>query len=134
MTRHNSLLHEFVNYIPNALEDGMLYVSIPFATVVHRCCCGCGNEVVTPLDPTDWQMTFDGKTVSLFPSIGNWGLACQSHYWIYGDQVRWARQLSRFEIKTGRAIDRIRKACRRGRLWQFLWRLVPKRLKRMTRS
>ncbi len=134
MTRINLLNHEFVNYIPNSLDKGVVYVSIPFATVVHLCCCGCGNEVVTPLDPTDWQMTFDGKSVSLSPSIGNWSLGCQSHYWIYRNQVRWARHLSMFEIKTGRTLGRIRKAWRFGRVWQFLWRQLPRRFRRVTKS
>ena len=87
MTRINSLRHEFVSYIPEALYDGVLYVSIPFATVMHRCCCGCGNEVVTPLDPTDWQMTFDGRQCPfphrlatgaflVNPTIGSIGIRC----------------------------------------------------------
>lgn len=134
MTRIKSLKHEFVTYIPDALDDGVLYVSIPFATLVHKCCCGCGNEVVTPLDPTDWEMTFDGKSVSLSPSIGNWSLACQSHYWIFRNRVCWVRRLSDFEIKTGRAIDRIKKKWRFGRRWQSLWRVVHRRLRKMTRS
>ena len=130
MTRIKSLRHEFVNYIPEALDDDVLYVSIPFTTVVHRCCCGCGNEVVTPLDPADWQMTFDGKSVSLSPSIGNWGLACQSHYWVYRNQVRWARRHSTFEIKAGRALDCIGKALRGGRFW----RAIQRRLRPRSRS
>ena len=134
MTRIKSLRLEFVNYVPEALDDGVLYVSIPFTTVVHRCCCGCGNEVVTPLDPTDWEMTFDGKSVSLSPSIGNWGLACQSHYWVYRNQVRWARRHSMFEIKAGRALDRIAKALRTGRKWQSVWRKFPRQFRRKTRS
>ena len=94
MTRIKSLRLEFVNYAPEALDDGVLYVSIPFTTVVHRCCCGCGNEVVTPLDPTDWEMTFDGKSVSLSPSIGNWGLVVQ-HLSIEG-----CRRLGRGGLET----------------------------------
>ena len=94
MTRINSLRHEFVEFIPDAVDEGVLYVSITFCTVIHRCGCGCGSEVVTPLDPSDWKMTFDGKTVSLYPSIGNWSLACQSHYWIHENRVRWARPMS----------------------------------------
>ena len=134
MTRIKSLKHEFVNYIPDALDDGALYVSIPFATVVHRCCCGCGSEVVTPLDPTDWEMIFDGKSVSLYPSIGNWSLACQSHYWICRNQVRWVRRLSIYEIKTGRTLNRIRKAWCFGRVWRFVWRQLPKRFRQVARS
>ena len=133
MTRINSLTHEFIDYIPDTLDEGVLYVSIPFATVMHRCCCGCGNEVVSPLDPTDWQMTFDGKSVSLSPSIGNWSLPCQSHYWVYRNQVLWARRISLFEIKTGRAFERIRKAWHRGRNWQSFWRVFPGGVRRMTR-
>ncbi len=71
MKRETALTHEFVEYIPEHLKDGTVYVSIPFATAAHKCCCGCGKEVVTPLTPTDWQLTFDGETISLEPSIGN---------------------------------------------------------------
>lgn len=130
MTRINSLQHEFVDYIPDDLSNGVLYVSIPFATVVHKCCCGCGNEVVTPLDPAEWEMTFDGKSLSLSPSIGNWGLACQSHYWIHRNQVQWARRLSKYEIKAGRSLDRLRKARPFGDAWVSLWRFLLKWLRR----
>jgi Family of unknown function (DUF6527) len=98
--------HEFVEYVPAEPEAGTLYVSIPFATAVHKCACGCGQEVVTPLSPTDWQLTFDGQKVSLNPSIGNWSFPCQSHYWITRDRVRWARHMSRREIDAGRQRDR----------------------------
>ena len=99
MTRINSLRHDFVSHIPDVLDDGVLYISIPFTSATHRCCCGCGIEVVTPIDPTGWEMTFDGKSVSLWPSIGNWSLACQSHYWIERNQVRWARCYSMRRIE-----------------------------------
>ena len=45
------LRHEFVDFVPKRLDDGVLYVSIRFGTAVHRCACGCGEEVVTPLGP-----------------------------------------------------------------------------------
>ena len=32
MTRINSLRHDFVNHIPDVLDDGVLYVSIPFTS------------------------------------------------------------------------------------------------------
>ena len=59
------LKHEFVEFIPEHLPEGTIYVSIRFATASHKCCCGCGKEVVTPLSPTDWKLTFDGETISL---------------------------------------------------------------------
>ncbi len=98
--------HEFVDFIPETLEERTLYVSITYATVVHRCFCGCGSEVVTPLSPTDWQLTFDGKTVSLSPSIGSWSLSCRSHYWIRRDRVEWAAQWSDRQIEAARMQDR----------------------------
>ena len=59
MKQPTVLAFEFVQAIPEKLEDGTLYVSMDYATVVHKCCCGCGREVVTPLSPTDWKLTFD---------------------------------------------------------------------------
>lgn len=106
MKRTVTLTHEFVEYIPDDLEDGTVYVSMPLATAVHKCCCGCGNEVVTPLSPTDWKLIFDGISISLTPSIGNWNFACQSHYWIRHNRVEWARRWSREEIDAGRVYDR----------------------------
>ena len=96
------LKHEFVEFIPDDLEEGTIYVSIRFATASHLCCCGCGDKVVTPIRPTDWKLIFDGKTISLDPSIGNWSFACKSHYWIRNNKVRWAAPWSKEEIDAGR--------------------------------
>jgi hypothetical protein len=107
MRREIVLKHEFVEFIPDKLEDGIVYVSIPYATVAHKCCCGCGMEVVTPLSPTDWKLIFDGETISLDPSIGNWSFDCKSHYWIRRDRVRWAERWSREKIEAARTYERI---------------------------
>ncbi|MGZ4753422.1 MAG: DUF6527 family protein [Acidimicrobiia bacterium] len=107
--RRNQLRHEFVEFIPSVQEDGVLYISIEFATAVHRCCCGCGEKVVTPISPTDWKLTYDGRTVSLTPSIGSWGLKCQSHYWVRNNRVEWAPRMSRDRIDAGRRRARIAK-------------------------
>jgi hypothetical protein len=109
MKRQTRLRHEFVEYVPDVLEDGTIYISVPFATAIHKCCCGCGNQVVTPLSPTDWKLVFDGVSVSLDPSIGNWSFPCQSHYWIRRNSVAWAPKWSRREIEQARASDRDRK-------------------------
>jgi len=110
MTRTTILRPEFVKAIPDTLNDGTLYVSIEYATVAHKCCCGCGLEVVTPLSPTDWKFTYDGVSISLFPSIGNWNFKCQSHYWIDASRVVWADQWSGDMVAAGRARDRNAKA------------------------
>ena len=107
------LRHEFVDYVPEHLKDGVLYVSIQFGTVIHRCACGCGEEVVTPLGPAEWRLTYDGRTISLAPSIGNWSLQCRSHYWIDKGRVRWARSFSADEVV------RVRQKARKRRVGYY---------------
>jgi hypothetical protein len=99
------LAYEFVEYLPTELKDRTLYVSMAYATAAHKCVCGCGNEVVTPLSPTDWQLLFDGVSISLTPSIGNWNFPCRSHYWVRNNKIVWARSWSQQEIETGRLHD-----------------------------
>jgi len=106
LKRETALQHEFVEHIPDYLHDGVLYVSIPYAIVAHKCCCGCGNEVITPLSPTDWRLLFNGESISLDPSIGNWSFPCKSHYWITENKARWAPRWSQKKIDTGRALER----------------------------
>lgn len=96
------LSHKFVKNIPDTIENGVVYVSVDYSTAIHKCCCGCGNEVVTPLSPTDWKLSFDGETISLYPSIGNWSLPCQSHYWITDNEVEWAPKWTKRQIERGR--------------------------------
>ena len=79
---------EFVKSVPEELEDGVIYISMEYRTAIHKCCCGCGEQVVTPFSPKGWKLTFDGR-VSLHPSIGNWSFPCQSHYWIILNEVKW---------------------------------------------
>lgn len=78
---------QFVDYMPDAINQGILYVSMRYAVVIHLCACGCGEKVVTPLSPNDWKLTFDGESISLYPSIGNWDFPCRSHYWIKHNRV-----------------------------------------------
>lgn len=100
------MTHEFVEFIPDNLEKEKIYISIKYNIVTHSCCCGCGNEVVTPISPTDWQLTYYGNSISLHPSIGNWNFDCKSHYWIKKNQVQWSYEWSDEEIKAGREKDK----------------------------
>jgi hypothetical protein len=109
MIKHLHLTHRFVRSIPKDLEPGVLYLSMEYATAIHSCCCGCGNQVVTPLSPTDWQMYFDGISVSLTPSIGNWSFPCRSHYFITKGKIIEAAQWNKTQIQSGRKQDRINK-------------------------
>ena len=99
------LAYKFVEFIPRELEPNTIYVSITYATAIHNCCCGCGNRVVTPLSPADWRLIFDGRTISLEPSIGNWNFPCHSHYWIRNNRVVWPDEWSDEEVAVGRKRD-----------------------------
>src|SRR5271170_515158 len=99
------LTNKFVEFIPRELEANTIYVSIPYATVIHNCCCGCGNRVVTPLSPADWKLIFDGRSISLEPSIGNWSYPCRSHYWIRNNFVVWSDQWSDEQVDAVRKND-----------------------------
>lgn len=84
-----TMTFKFVEFMPQELNEGVLYISMEYATVIHLCACGCGYKVVTPLSPDDWNLTFNGESVSLSPSIGNWNFECRSHYWVIRNDVRW---------------------------------------------
>ncbi|SRR5574344_326347 len=85
--------HIFVETIPREIQENMLYISIKYGTAIHKCLCGCGNEIVTPFDEKNgWILSYNGKTVSLSPSIGNWNLPCHSHYWIRNNDIIWANK------------------------------------------
>lgn len=110
MIVHNILEHRFVRNIPEELEPGVLYVSMEYGMVSHSCACGCGEEVTTPLTPTDWHLVYDGEAVTLNPSVGNWNLACRSHYVIRRGHVIEAGPWSEREVAAERARDRASKA------------------------
>ncbi len=97
----------FVQYVPDRLEPGVLYISERFRTCSHLCCCGCGEEVVTPLSEAEWKLTRQGELVSLWPSVGNWDYACQSHYVIERNQVRWAGRMSTRDIARVKQRDEL---------------------------
>ena len=99
--------HKFVELIPEQKEmvDGVIYVSLKYDTAIHNCMCGCGEQVVTPLSPIDWKLTYNGESVSLYPSIGNWEFKCRSHYWIKKGAVVWAQDWSTERIEANRDQD-----------------------------
>jgi Family of unknown function (DUF6527) len=104
--RQTAFAHQFVEYMPEQLDDGILYISMNYAVASHKCACGCGREVVTPLSPTDWQLYFDGQAISLQPSIGNWNFPCRAHYYLEEGNVRWAGNMSQHAIERGRIRSR----------------------------
>lgn len=110
MLRHKELMPRFIKSIPRQLEPGVLYVSIEYGTAVHSCCCGCGQEVATPLTPTEWRLTNNSGKVSLWPSVGNWNLPCRSHYIIRDNRVLEAGTWNDTKIKAEQRRDKAAKA------------------------
>jgi hypothetical protein len=106
MKSNFSIAHEFVELIPREMEERTLYIAMEFSTASHKCFCGCGAEVVTPLSPTAWQLSYDGENISLDPSIGSWNLPCQSHYWIRRGRVEWSYAMSKEQIAAVKRRDK----------------------------
>jgi hypothetical protein len=98
--RINLITPEVVELAPRVLQPGRLYISPKYGAAVHLCCCGCGEKVVTPLSPAEWRIELTQGRATLHPSIGNWSMVCQSHYWIRGNRVVWSGQLSKRQIKA----------------------------------
>ncbi len=103
-------LVEKVDLMPSVLRSGILYYSDEFEVAIHLCTCGCGTKITTPIGPTEWSITETPTGPTLYPSIGNWQLACKSHYFIRGGGVVWAPSWSNDEILSGRAEEARRRA------------------------
>lgn len=81
---------KFVEKIPHELKDGVLYICLRFNVIVHKCACGCGEKTVTPIDRKyGWILEYDGESVTLKPSIGNFNIKCKSHYFITRNKIEW---------------------------------------------
>jgi hypothetical protein len=101
-----SIRAEFVEMMPDHLDDGVIYISEKYRAALHNCCCGCGEEVSTPIGRTEYSIKMEDSGVTVKPSIGNHDFPCRSHYVIERGSVVWAGAMSRRAIKAGRAHDR----------------------------
>lgn len=120
---------KFVEFMPENLEEGFLYISLEYGSVIHLCACGCGEEINTPLSPTGWKLTYDGKSIDLAPSIGNWNYPCRSHYWIRDSEVEWAGDWSETEIMINRENDKIESESYYDRLYKKENNLLKNKVK-----
>ena len=91
-SRVSELRPLFVEYFPDEFESGILYVSMQYAICGHLCACGCGEKVITPLSPKQWKLAYNGEEVTLYPSIGNYAFACQSHYFLTNGNIIWVAE------------------------------------------
>ena len=129
--RLESVTPKFVEFVPAEGEDlvpGILYISMKYNTVVHRCPCGCGGLSEFMLDPIRFRIEYDGRSVTFNPSIGNSNLQCRGHYWIIENQIRWCAPMEDWETKQAerrefaraleeRGTDETRWKKRIGNLW-----------------
>lgn len=91
MSKFMALKPMFVEMMPNQKEQGVLYISDTYKVAIHLCACGCGFATVTPFGNTGnvWQLTRNGDSITLDPSIGNMQFPCKSHYFIKSNVVEW---------------------------------------------
>lgn len=97
--KQTTISPQFVELMPSQLQEGVLYISEKYSTAIHKCCCGCGLKVVTPLSPSKWSLHKDSNLVTLHPSIGNWNSPCKAHYWIRRNRVEWAGSMNKQQIR-----------------------------------
>jgi len=107
MSRISHLEPVFVEFIPPEaeLKPGKLYISMQYGATVHLCASGCGMKVSLPITPAKWHILFDGNTVTLSDSVGNWSYPCKAHYWIINNQIVWAPSWDDKRIEAGRRND-----------------------------
>lgn len=134
MNRLSTLSLARVTYLPKELAPGTLYVSEEYGLAGHLCACGCGEKIITPLNPAGWTFSERAGRPTLRPSIGSWQLPCRSHYLITGGRIEWAPQWSEAQIQAGRAAEQRRREAyyseldRRRGFWARLWRILRRLL------
>jgi len=88
--RMNELKLVEVEFIPDKIELGNIYVSEEYNVSKHLCPCGCGNEVVlTLIKSIGWTHKIEEGRFTCSPSVGSYNLACKSHYYIRNNKVLW---------------------------------------------
>lgn len=113
-----------MQHLLDQLMPGILYVSMEYGMVGLSWCWGREDEVVRPLAPTDWRITYDGETISLRPSVGSWSLPCRSRYVINRSQVIEAAPWTNDQIAAARRRDHLASNVttgRKGTMWRRLW-------------
>lgn len=75
-------------YIPEIIQNGILYWSKKYEVLIHNCACGCGFKTIIPVhtELTGWSVEDHGDTVTIRPSILN--PICKAHYYINKNEVQ----------------------------------------------
>lgn len=112
--------HKFVEFIPEVLEEGVLYISIDHCTAIHLCICGCKSEVVTPISSRGWELQFNGKSITLSPSIGNYNFHCRSHYYIKRNKIIYVGESDSFKNEIEHKV-RLDTSKKKKAWWKFIF-------------
>ena len=120
-SRTSRLRPRFVELLPefDKIREGEMWISMEHGTINLRCPCGCGSLTVLTLDPSRWQLYFDGEDVTIEgnPTSSIWTAAeCGSHYFIREGKVEWATPIQSFRRRRYQESERARlvAAKRRG--------------------
>ena len=103
----------FVEILPefDKIREGEIWISMEHGTINLRCPCGCGSLTVLTLDPSRWQLYFDGEDITIEgnPTSSIWTTAeCGSHYFIREGKVEWATPIQSFRRRKYRASETAR--------------------------
>lgn len=80
--------YQAVERIPKRLNNNVVYHSEEFELGALLCACGCGHRVML-LVPDSHQVTSEGGTATVRPSIAVCDAPCKSHYVITAGRVEW---------------------------------------------
>jgi hypothetical protein len=81
-------VYQAIERIPKPLLNGIVYHSEEFEIGALLCACGCGHRV-SLLVPDSHQITSEGGTATVHPSIAVCDAPCKSHYVISAGRVHW---------------------------------------------
>ena len=94
------LTPEFVEFMPEKLLPGILYISRRFSSTNHLCACGCEEAAYIPVKfkgnnfagsskiRDTWDIIVKDNQVTLFPSLHH-RFGCRSHYYIRNNIIEW---------------------------------------------
>jgi hypothetical protein len=77
------VIPEYVEFIPDILEFGKVYISKEYGVCIHNCLCGCGGKSVMDIKPKckyGWNLIENKDKISFTPSILNTDCPNKSHY------------------------------------------------------
>ena len=89
---------KFVEFLPDKddIQEGEIWISMEHGTINLRCPCGCGEITTLTVQPSKWQVLYDGDNITIKgnPTDSIWSShACGSHYFITKGKIRWAGEI-----------------------------------------